>query len=778
MRKFLSLSMASMAVAFSSYGQLSGVKTINPAGSGPDNYTSFTAAVNALKAAKTASGVAVNGTVTFNVTPGVYPERITIDSNTTKGASALNQIIFQKDPAAAAEEGVFLRPATAGTSVVNVYMAGWVTLDGINLEDGDDGSGTKYTNRGMQLSGAQHCTFKNFTIRMNARGQSINAVSRGIASGSTFGGATRTLSYNTFDNLRFVSISNRAFSLFSDLTGSDTNADLHDRGNVVTNCKIDSLGGGATGTTCLVAFFLEQDSLYFANNQITNLNHQPATASDMYAVQISSNPDHPDTRWVVVENNTIEGGADNVVSGSFNGMILVRTVGAVVKNNSISTVNTDDGAGLVSLANNDAEIANNTITGIASGSGDATGIITGSDDNGVKVHDNIISNLNTIGGEQSPAAIGVDMQSCIDSKVYNNKISNIFIGDGADATVAAVGARVSAAISDTSHIAGGNTYFYNNFVSSVYSYVADLNDEGNNLVYGVRSINFVDSDQLPTTGGTQHIYHNTVVLNRPTDLVGNIAHDVSGMVLFSSEDDETDAVYAKNNIIVNRNTYAEADTSFSVLARYVGNATTVGIEANNYFGYDENNVAMGVYYDAVADESTIYTSLAAWKAAGLDGAGNYSDSTEVSFADEANGDFHLSDADYVNSALRAPSLATVTVDFDGTARAAGNTAKGADAQAGEQDLLISVKNGLAKAKSLTVFPNPATEVARFQMTVEKETAAQIVVRNLMGQVVATKNVTLYAGANTTGINVSGLASGMYVYNVNVNGQSYAGKFVK
>ncbi|SFB72997.1 Por secretion system C-terminal sorting domain-containing protein [Flexibacter flexilis DSM 6793] len=769
MRKFLSLSVASMAIAFSSYGQLSGVKTINPAGTGADNYTSFTSAVAALKVA----GVGPGG-VTFNVTPGVYPERFTIDSLATVGASASSQVIFQKDPAAAAEAGVFVRPATAGATVINVYMASWVTLDGLNLEDGDGGNAANRTNRGMQLSGAEHCTFKNFTIRMNSRGQLLNTASRGIASATSFGAATRPLRYNTFDNLRIVSVGNRAFSLFSDYPGSATDANLHDRGNIVVNCKIDSAGGGNTGGTTNIAFFLEQDSLHFVNNQITNVIHQPSTASDMTILQVGSNRDNVPTRGMIIENNIIDAGVENYVAGASEMVRSQITSGTIFRNNTITNFVTDDAVGFVNSTCTDCEVYNNTFSNVEAGGGDCIGIQPIKDMGASKLYGNTITNLTTT--FEDGTALGIDAQLPFTLDVYGNKISNIFVSDGVVAN--AIGIRSSSVIiADTASNTGGVVNIYNNFISGVYLYSADMTDGGLPLAFGIRSMGWTSSGVL-VSGGTQNINHNTIVMNRPTDLVGDIAHKFAGVYLYGSEDDEADVVSLRNNIVVNRNTYAEGDTSLSYLVRYAGDATIANVESNNYFGFDTTNVALGVYYDAVADEHTIYPTLAAWKAAGLDGAG-YSDSTEVSFVDEAAGDLHVSTADYTNPALRAPRLSLVSTDVDGTARASADTQKGADSQDGEQNLNPwSVKGNAAKAKSLTVFPNPATEVARFQMTVEKETAAQIVVRNLMGQVVATKNVTLYAGSNTTGINVSGLASGMYVYNVNVNGQSYAGKFVK
>ncbi|MFC2111304.1 T9SS type A sorting domain-containing protein, partial [Bacteroidota bacterium] len=67
--------------------QLSGIKTIDPSGSGGNNYTSFSAAISALKT------LGINGPVVFNVASGTFNEQITLTE--IQGASAINTITFQ-----------------------------------------------------------------------------------------------------------------------------------------------------------------------------------------------------------------------------------------------------------------------------------------------------------------------------------------------------------------------------------------------------------------------------------------------------------------------------------------------------------------------------------------------------------------------------------------------------------------------------------------------------------------------------------------------------------
>ncbi|MEA3495112.1 MAG: DUF5011 domain-containing protein [Bacteroidota bacterium] len=75
-----------LLVSNSANAQLSGSYTIDPNGSGSNNYTTFAAAVSALNS----SGV--SSAVTFSIAPGTYTERVYLTS--VSGASATNTITF------------------------------------------------------------------------------------------------------------------------------------------------------------------------------------------------------------------------------------------------------------------------------------------------------------------------------------------------------------------------------------------------------------------------------------------------------------------------------------------------------------------------------------------------------------------------------------------------------------------------------------------------------------------------------------------------------------
>ena len=92
---------------FSQMG-LSGVKTIDPLGAGPNNYTNFATAINALNS----NGVAVGG-VTFNVVSGgTFNEAPLTISISINQPGAANPVVFQN-------AGITPTINFTGTSLIN-----------------------------------------------------------------------------------------------------------------------------------------------------------------------------------------------------------------------------------------------------------------------------------------------------------------------------------------------------------------------------------------------------------------------------------------------------------------------------------------------------------------------------------------------------------------------------------------------------------------------------------------------------------------------------------
>ncbi|UOQ73079.1 T9SS type A sorting domain-containing protein [Hymenobacter cellulosilyticus] len=125
--KHLFYSLLALGLAHPAAAQLSGTKTIDPAGTGPNNYSTFTAAITTLNAA----GVGADG-VLFEVKSGVvFPE---IAPAITVSGSATGRIIFLKEGTGANPR---LQGTGSGTTDAGLTLDGadFVTINGIDVTD-------------------------------------------------------------------------------------------------------------------------------------------------------------------------------------------------------------------------------------------------------------------------------------------------------------------------------------------------------------------------------------------------------------------------------------------------------------------------------------------------------------------------------------------------------------------------------------------------------------------------------------------------------------------
>jgi hypothetical protein len=229
-----------LAAAPAAQAQLSGIKTINPAGSGANNYLTFGAAVAALNA----SGVAAGG-VTFNVQAGVVFDEV-VPSLTASG-TATGPIIFQK---------------TTGT--INPKI---------------QGTGTGATDAALMLDGADYVQFIGIDVEDKAANTTANQqleygiLLQNAATYNTFTGATVTLNRANAnrtngvallnggnDQNQFISLTVQNCSYGYDLEGTTT---LYDNGTVIRGLPVGqpglpsrvlSIGVPPTGTPGGIAF--------------------------------------------------------------------------------------------------------------------------------------------------------------------------------------------------------------------------------------------------------------------------------------------------------------------------------------------------------------------------------------------------------------------------------------------------------------------------------------------------------------------------------------------
>ena len=108
--------------------QMSGTYTINPLGSGTNNFTSFTAAVNELECA------GLSGPVVFNISDGTYYENVYL--STIPGSSSSNTVLFQ----------------SANSDSSNVVLSG---------------TGSSSANYTFDIDGASYVTIRKITIQSN-----------------------------------------------------------------------------------------------------------------------------------------------------------------------------------------------------------------------------------------------------------------------------------------------------------------------------------------------------------------------------------------------------------------------------------------------------------------------------------------------------------------------------------------------------------------------------------------------------------------------------------
>ena len=77
----------------------------------------------------------------------------------------------------------------------------------------------------------------------------------------------------------------------------------------------------------------------------------------------------------------------------------------------------------------------------------------------------------------------------------------------------------------------------------------------------------------------------------------------------------------------------------------------------------------------------------------------------------------------------------------------------------------------AVANSINIYPNPANQVANIEVDLKNDANVLITLVNGMGQVVVTEESNMLAGFNTNSIDVSNLAAGVYMLQLNIDGVS-------
>lgn len=230
------------------YPSLSGIYTINPAGSGPNNFASFASANTALLAG------GVSGPVHFDVAPGTYPQVIIGGPSGVPGVSAANTITFDGGSAA----------TTLITASVNAGAA-------------------------LIMNQVNHLTFRNFTITNTHNGQLSGVAIVGSTSQGNTRGTGSTLA-NCIVNLPNAPMgSNNVYGVV--VTGQA--AGYPHNSNYIDSLRIDSniINGGYYG----VMIAQPGNNLYnrgyrIRNNTIRNVHYYGLYVTSVYnPVEILNN---------------------------------------------------------------------------------------------------------------------------------------------------------------------------------------------------------------------------------------------------------------------------------------------------------------------------------------------------------------------------------------------------------------------------------------------------------------------------------------------------------
>ncbi len=272
------------------YAQLTGTKTIDPAGSGANNYFSVAQAVLDLNAV----GVGTGG-VTFNVAAGVtFTETADIVLTTTT-SDATKPIIFQRsgsgtNPLIRAKVGTVATTTYGnnGDAVIKVVGTDYVTFDGLTFS-GQSGasSNTTRTEYGIMLTktatdACKNITVKNCTFSLDK----ANAYSIGIYQsnlGSTGTAITVTSEGGRSENNLYVgnTFSNTYHAIYANgFVHTTAPFNFLDNNNIILNNLVENFGGSSVA--CYGIYTNNQDSAIVRGNTINGGTGNTTTLYGIY----------------------------------------------------------------------------------------------------------------------------------------------------------------------------------------------------------------------------------------------------------------------------------------------------------------------------------------------------------------------------------------------------------------------------------------------------------------------------------------------------------------
>jgi len=280
---------------------LRGTKTIDPAGSGPDNYTTITAAINDLNSV----GVGQDG-VTFNLIAGLtYNEAGQIPAITTTGTDA-NPITFQKSGIGA--NPLVTAPGTGGGTDYIFKLAGvnYITFDGIDVANAGTATDIEFgywiTDSTMS-GGSSSNVIKNCAVTLSRS----NSASKGVYS-------IASTSPNNDNLFQGLTIDSAYYGIWIEGMPS-----LADDNNVIQGCVFYSIGEHYIHTDY-------QEYISIFDNVINYPTSEPC-ANTIYGITAY------EMRNGAVYNNALSGGT---VGRSYTNILLNYSADCEIHHNIIS----------------------------------------------------------------------------------------------------------------------------------------------------------------------------------------------------------------------------------------------------------------------------------------------------------------------------------------------------------------------------------------------------------------------------------------------------------
>ena len=256
------------------FAQLTGIKTINPGGSGSDNYTTFAAAIGDLYG----SGVGSGGVIFKVAADAVFHEGQNYITCPT--SSAANPIVFKKD-------GTGANPVIYGKDnggniysvILGVNGSDYITFDGIDLISDPAATldadkieyGLGIYNNGSD--GSDHITIKNCTILIERRNDDIPQ--NGINIFQNASSISGIVSNIFVDNVTFI----------EGRTSISLNAETIPNENIeIKNCKIGDVGTIIQPLDYGAVFNLNKcKNFSFHDNEIQNI-----VTTNFYVLQMAN----------------------------------------------------------------------------------------------------------------------------------------------------------------------------------------------------------------------------------------------------------------------------------------------------------------------------------------------------------------------------------------------------------------------------------------------------------------------------------------------------------